>query len=108
MSSPNGPGARRVITSPQADLDIEDILNHSIDTRGESQAAAYYKRLQQALRGLETFASIGRRRDDLFGGCRSLPVEQHVVYYRIDGVTVRIARILHRRMNPRAHVTGNE
>ena len=99
---------RRVISSPRAELDHEDIVVSGEQRWGEEQAVAYSYLIDAAVVRLGSFPEIGNPRDDVFPGCRSVPVGQHIVYYRIMGETVRIVRILHRRMNPHAHVTGNE
>jgi toxin ParE1/3/4 len=39
--------------------------------------------------------SIGRSRDELAAGIRSLPVGEYVIYYRMVGRAVRILRLLH-------------
>ena len=46
---------------------------------------------------------IGRLRDDLFPGCRSVQVEQHVIYYDLpDDTTIFVRRILHARRDASA------
>lgn len=42
---------------------------------------------------------MGRGRDDLRPGYRSLRVEQHVIYYQIEDKTIRVNRILHDRQD---------
>ncbi len=49
---------------------------------------------------------LGRRKDDLYPGCRCYQVERHCVYYDVRGDTLRVARILHVRMEATRHVAG--
>jgi len=37
---------------------------------------------------------MGRKRDELIPGIRSLPVKRYVVFYRVTNNTIEIARIL--------------
>jgi toxin ParE1/3/4 len=104
MSFPRSTRASRVETSTHADADIEDIISQSVENWGETQAAVYYEAISTAIRRLGAYHDIGRLRNDLFPGCRSFPVEQHVLYYRIHRHVVIVLRILHRRMNPRGLV----
>ncbi len=75
---------------------------------GELQARDYAAAIDEAAKRLEEFLQSGPLRDDLIAGCRRLPAERHVIYYRIDASTVRILRILHERMNPKGQLTGSE
>lgn len=73
-----------VVLSPKAKDDQQSILLHGITTWGEAQAAAYEAALDRALEHLGTYPDIGRRRDDLAPGMRGLPVEQHLILYRVE------------------------
>ena len=90
---------RRVISSPRAEADHEDIIVFGDQRWGDEQAIAYSYLIDAALGRLGMFPEIGRRR---------VPVEQHVVYYRIAGDIVLVAPILHKRTNPQGLVTGDE
>ena len=46
---------------------------------------------------MSTNPRIGRPRDDLAPGVRSLPVSQHTILYRIESAAIRVPRILHVR-----------
>ena len=83
--------------SDEADRDIGDLLAYSLATWGPEQQAAYAAALADAFERLIAYPDLGRSRDDVFPGCRALRVRQHVVFYRIDGETVRVGRVLHVR-----------
>lgn len=97
-----------VIVSPRARLDQEDIVAHGLRTWGEGQALAYDAVIDTALQELGFFPELGRPRDDIGRGCRSLPVGQHVLYYRIEGRTLLVLRILHARMDATGQVAAPE
>ncbi|HEX8124932.1 MAG TPA: type II toxin-antitoxin system RelE/ParE family toxin [Allosphingosinicella sp.] len=43
-------------------------------------------------------------RGDLKKGLRSLPAGEHRIYYRFDGETVLVARVLHKAMDEGRHL----
>jgi toxin ParE1/3/4 len=90
--------------SREAEDDLTDIVQYTADTWGQEQAVAYKAKLDQALRNLVDFPALGRARDDLPSGYRSLRVEQHVIYYRIEGRAIRVNRILHVRRDAKREV----
>ena len=46
----------------------------------------------------------GAPRDDLFVGGRILPIEHHIVLYRITDRAVVVGRMLHVRQRPNDHL----
>jgi len=63
--------------------------------------------IERAFRTLHDFPQAGRQRDDLFPGCRTLHVEQHVIYYhQPDPDTIVVRRILHDRQDPTDKITA--
>ncbi|MGH2534563.1 MAG: type II toxin-antitoxin system RelE/ParE family toxin [Thermomicrobiales bacterium] len=93
MSAPK----RAVVLSPEAQVDYDDILLYSLLTWGDDQMRQYQIALDQAIDHLVQYPEFGERRDDLCAGCRFLPVERHVVCYRIETDAIQIVRIIHRR-----------
>ncbi len=76
-------------------------------TWGEDRSAAYTATLQRAIAMLRDHPQIGRQRDDVFAGCRSIQVEQHVIYYhQPQAAVIEVLRVLHRRQEPTSAV-GN-
>ena len=47
---------------------------------------------------------LGQLRTSIRAGYRSLQINLHVVYYRLQGETIDIVRILHERMLPKLHL----
>jgi toxin ParE1/3/4 len=80
--------------------DYARIILSSQRTWGDEQSVAYRSAIAQAIDALRDHPQIGRQRFDLFVGCRSVRVQQHVIYYhqpRANAIT--IVRILHRRQD---------
>src|SRR5215211_4370543 len=67
--------------SREADRDVLDILLYTRRTWGTEQQATYETVMIRALEMLSQHLEAGRPRDDIFPGCRSVQVEQHVIYY---------------------------
>ena len=91
----------RIRLSLDADADLEDILNYSILHHGHDAAEAYLRKIHKTLERVFVFPGLGAPESDLHQGSRSIPAGEHRVYYRHDGDTVFVARILHKRMDAR-------
>lgn len=94
--------ARRaaVRLSREADRDVLEILAYTERVWGAKQRATYQTALVRALDRLSRYPESGRPRDDRFPGCRSLQVEQHVIYfYQPDPDEIEVLRILHQRQD---------
>ena len=68
---------------------------------GDQQWETYEAALLRALVALSEHPFLGRARDDLRPGARSFPVEQHLILYEVFEDMVRVARIIHGRMDAR-------
>ena len=89
----------------EADRDLLDILLYTRRNWGQAQEATYRSVITQVLQTLRTFPESGQPRDDLFPGCRSIYIGQHVIYYRQpDPTTIVVQRILHSRQDASAAV----
>lgn len=102
MSAPKLP----VNFSPEAWDDLEDIALYSELTWGEARKDQYLATLDQALLRLGDFPQLGRPRNDLRPGYRSLHIAQHVVIYAALPTEIYVLRILHVRMDARRALLG--
>jgi toxin ParE1/3/4 len=71
---------------------------------GSAQGESYSEEIDRALAELGEHPHVGRPRDDVRPGLRSLRVEQHVIYYRVDADSVIVLRVLHRKMDAIHHI----
>ena len=46
---------------------------------------------------------LGRSRDSIRLGYRSIQINRHIVFYRIQNQRIKIIRVLHERMDPSEH-----
>ena len=81
-----------------AQQDYTGILLYTHRTWGFEQRETYRTAILRTLSQLRVHPLLGRPRDDLFSGCRSIRVNQHVIYYHQPGpAEIVIVRILHSR-----------
>ncbi len=81
--------------SLEADRDLEDIFDHTYGELGVAQAAQYVSSFDDVLEALAANPHMGRTRDEVRAGLRSVVKEHHVVFYRLLDDRIRIVRILH-------------
>jgi toxin ParE1/3/4 len=75
--------------------DLEQIFE-SLEEQSPEGAMSFAKNLDALQDRLTTFPELGRARDELAPGIRSIPVKPvFVVFYRLKGSRVEILRILH-------------
>jgi len=75
---------------------------YTVRAWGKRQKDKYKASLDEALLRLREYPEIGQLSDDLPPGYRGLRVEQHMIYYRIEGDSMQINRILHVRQDVRS------
>ena len=81
--------------SPEADRDLEDIFYYTEREFGFNQAIEYLSGFDGLFGKLVNSPELGKEREEIRKGLRSLLKEKHVVFYRILGNRIRIVRILH-------------
>lgn len=94
----------RVHTSHAAALDLEEIWLYSFEEWDEEQADRYYDQLIDGIEKLIDNPELGKSRETIRTGYRSIQINRHVVYYRVDADVILISRILHERMLPTKHL----
>lgn len=84
------------VCSPQAESDLDDIWFYLVSETGNVDLAdRVVDSIASRLFLIANYPRIGRPRDDIRTGLRSLTVGGYVVFYRIDNEDVVILRILH-------------
>jgi toxin ParE1/3/4 len=87
--------SHRIGISDEAAADLLDIRRYTAKVWGPQQRDRYIGRLRQSLHSLLDYPERGRRRDELYFGCPSLTVGQHIVYYYLTDDEIVIDRVLH-------------
>ena len=78
-----------------ADQDIEDIFDYTLAKFGLDQAVQYVSDLERIFQQLIQNSELGKEREEIKHGLRSIPKGSHVIFYRITGDCIRIVRVLH-------------
>ncbi len=85
---------------------MESLLAHSLEFWGAEQRDAYAEHLLTAMHELRTYPHLGRERNELQPGLRRYLAGQHAIYYFADAGAVRIARVLHLKMDPARYLSS--
>ena len=92
--------------SDQAKEDLKNLAAYTLNTWGEDQLQKYREQLKSAFVQLSEMPKSGRPRDDIRSGYRSLPVAEHVIFYRLESNgDVQIIAIPHSKRDPSQHMT---
>jgi toxin ParE1/3/4 len=83
----------KIVFSAQADSDLLHILSYLAE-RNRSAAIALANLFNSKLESLAHFPFIGRDRSIFSPGLRSILAERHVIFYRVDGDSILIVRVL--------------
>lgn len=86
--------------SRRAQADLDDIRDFTIETWGRAQWLKYYRGMAAAFQRIGTDPMVGRNRELLGPGLRSLSYEKHLIFFApiaaAQGGPV-ILRIVHQR-----------
>lgn len=89
----------RIIVSPQAQRDLKDIRIYTLQSWGAHQADVYLSKIEDAFYSLLENPEAGRLRADVKLGYRSIVIEKHVLFYKIEKTEIHILGIPHGRMD---------
>jgi toxin ParE1/3/4 len=87
--------------SERAQLDFRDILSYTLQTWGEEQLIKYRDLVAAAFTVITNNPEAGR--GDMMP-YRRYTAGQHFIFYRIEGTTVTVVRILHRKSDFLRHL----
>lgn len=94
----------RLILAPAAKADLKEVYQYGLRHWGQAQADSYLETLKEKFWSLTEQPLIGAERPDLLGGVRSLPLESHILFYRVTSASVEVIRVLHGRQDPARHL----
>jgi toxin ParE1/3/4 len=89
--------SRPLVWSPEAEQDLLLIWSYGADEWSPDTADDHQRALWHACQRLLDNPELGRSRDELIDGLRSILVDPHAVFYRISPHAVEIVRVLHQR-----------
>ena len=83
-----------VVRTDQAEIDLAEILDY-LDERSPQTAERLATAIDDRSKLLSQLPLLGRTREELGPGLRSIVVEQYVLFYRVTATAVQVLRILH-------------
>jgi toxin ParE1/3/4 len=92
--------------SKEARDDLKEIKNYTRMTWGDKQTQEYLSEIKNGLETLLMSPELGKSRNEIFEGVRSLGIGRHIVFYRLGKTDIEVARILHNRMDVTRHFGG--
>jgi len=94
-------GAHRdgLVWSAQAEADLISIWQWGAEEWSDRVADEHLFNIERTCERLINNLMLGKARDELIVGVRSLPVRPHVVFYRVGKRHVQIVRVLNQRMD---------
>ena len=95
---------REVILRPDAEADIEDATDYTIDHWGHEQALAYIGELRRAIEALATTALRHPPYDAVHPGLRRKRSGMHHIDYLASEDCVEVLNILHVQRDPGLHL----
>lgn len=94
----------RLELSRQAEIDLADIRDYSVEQFGLARAITYLDTIEQAFRRIMIYPEIGIVHDTIGSPVKSLACHRHRIYYVIEEDAVIIQRILHGAMDVDRHL----
>src|SRR5437870_2491556 len=83
-----------VVRTDQAETDLAEILDY-LEERSPQAAERLATAIDDRCSLLGQLPQMGRTREDLGPGLRSVVVERYVLFYRVTATAVEVLRILH-------------
>lgn len=93
----------RLVVAHLARRELQAIARYSGKEWGAARKAQYMAAIREKFSLLLQRPSIGALRNDIAPGYRCHPVGRHLIFYRVEGDSVAILRVLHHRMDVRLH-----
>ena len=97
---------RKLIFSPAAIIDLDNIYDYTFETWGLDQAESYVRELHAVCHDMAAGKIKGRIADVIRRGYFRKSCGLHIIFYRNPNPkTMEVVRILHQRMDIEAHLS---
>ncbi len=80
--------------TPLASRDIEAIADYLATQSSLDRAEQFLNGIDSTLQRIAQFPQIGRKRDELYPGLRSLPYEKYLIFYRLLNDDIEVLRVV--------------
>jgi toxin ParE1/3/4 len=88
---------KKLVWAPKAKQDLRDIWRYFANVASSEISDKLLRDIARASGRLADHALMGRPRDELVPGLRSILVHPHTIFYRVTDTSVEIVRVLHER-----------
>ena len=89
----------RLSWAPRARQDLRDIYRYFAHLASPDVADQLLRDIARAAERLRSRPLLGRPRDEILSGLRSVRVHPYAIFYRIVAGRVQVVRVLHERRN---------
>ena len=80
--------------TPTASRDIESIMDYLAEKVSVETAEHFLEKIDAKFKLLVKFPQIGRRRDELYPGLRSVSLEDYLIFYRLVPEGIEVMRVV--------------
>jgi toxin ParE1/3/4 len=80
--------------TPTASRDIESVMDYLAEKVGFEMAERFLEKINAKFELLAKFPQIGRRRDELYPGLRSVPLEDYLIFYCLVPEGIEVIRVV--------------
>lgn len=80
--------------TPIASQDLSAIADYLADNSSLASAEDFLSKIDATFQRIAQFPQIGRKRDELYPGLRSLPCKQYLIFYRLLNDDIEIFRVV--------------
>jgi len=90
---------KRLVVAVAAQEDLRAIGRYTAETWGPDQKVGYLNQIRARFIQLRKVPGLGRMRDEIRPGYRSISSGRHVIFYCETDELIEVVRILHDRMD---------
>ncbi|MBE9127429.1 MULTISPECIES: type II toxin-antitoxin system RelE/ParE family toxin [unclassified Coleofasciculus] len=80
--------------TPTASRDIESIMDYLAERGSIETAERFLEKIDTKFKMLAQFPRIGRKRDELYPGLRSVSLEDYLIFYRLVSNGIEVMRVV--------------
>ncbi|WP_446399639.1 type II toxin-antitoxin system RelE/ParE family toxin [Coleofasciculus sp. C1-SOL-03] len=74
--------------------DIESIMDYLAQRGSIETAERFLDKIDRKFKRLSQFPQMGRQRDELYPGLRSVPLEDYLIFYRLVTNVIEVMRVV--------------
>ncbi len=87
---------KRLCLSKLAELDLDEVWYEIAKRSGSILIAdGVIDSIERGFKAIRLHPEVGRKREDIDSGVRSLSMEKYIVYYRESGRSIEVSRVIH-------------